>query len=181
MTNQIKNVVGIAKGKPAKKSTARKPAARKSTARKPAAKKPEPVLSPEEQRDIKAKAKVTELLQDVDLSLDKKDELLELDEIPKVPIVETQNVEWLEEQLVLQAEKIKSLELQLGENGGGTSIVVDNKIKKAVIDLFDELQTNYLKMGVNPQSQIGNFRIYCPGFLNRLIKFFPFLEEFKKY
>jgi len=176
MTNQRKGVVGLAKSKTTKKSTAKKPVRRKSTA-----KKPEPVLTPEEQRDIKAKAKVSELLQDVDLSLDKKDELLELDETPEAPVVGTQNVEWLEEQLVLQAEKIKSLELQLGENGGGTSIVVDNKIKKAVIDLFDELQTNYLKMGVNPQSQIGNFRIYCPGFLNRLIKFFPFLEEFKKY
>ena len=176
MTNQRKGVVGLAKSKTTKKSTAKKPVRRKSTA-----KKPEPVLTPEEQRDIKAKAKVSELLQDVDLSLDKKDELLELDETPEAPVVGTQNVEWLEEQLVLQAEKIKSLELQLGENGGGTSIVVDNKIKKAVIDLFDELQINYLKMGVNPQSQIGNFRIYCPGFLNRLIKFFPFLEEFKKY
>lgn len=180
MKNQIKNVVGIAKAKSPKKSTARKPAAKKAVRRKPAAKKPESVLTPEEQRDAKAKATVNELLQDVDLRLEKKDELLELDETPETPVAGSQSVKWLEEQLVLQASKIKNLEMQLAATGGA-SIVIDNKIKEAAIDLFEELQTNHLKMGVDPQSKIGNFRIYCPGFLNRMIKFFPFLEEFKKY
>jgi len=36
-------------------------------------------------------------------------------------------------------------------------------------------------MGNDPKTGIGNFRILCPGFLDRLQKFFPFLIEYKRY
>ena len=73
-TTQRKNTVGIAKSG-TKKATARKPATRKP------APKAAPKLTPEQERDLKAKQKVQELLKDSPLA-DTKDELLVLDEVP---------------------------------------------------------------------------------------------------
>jgi hypothetical protein len=171
-----KDVIGIAKGSGAKRTT-RKPAARK-TARKPAAKKPvENKLTAEQERDLKAKQKVEELLQDVDLS-PKKEELLELVEDEKQ---EPKGVEWLEEQLEILVKRNKELEAenqQLKESG----VVPNDEVRDAVVRLFDELQGNYLKMGQHPTiPNRGNFTIFTPGFLTRMIKFFPFLNDYKKY
>lgn len=176
------DVVGLAK-------TTKKPAVKKSvakrTTRKPVAKKPvEKKLSLEEERDLKAKAKVEELLQDSPIvTLDKSEDLLELEEPIKE---EPKGIEWLEEQVglltqkneVLTAEldaiKIGNQKLKLGDTS------TNGEIQKVVIQVFNELQENHIKMGVDNRG-IGNFRIYCPGFLNRLIKFFPFLEQHKRY
>lgn len=187
-TTKDNDVIGLAKGTTRKKTT-RKPAAKKTT-RKPAAKnapankKPvEPVLTPDEERDLKAKAKVEELLEDVQLTLNKKEELLVLDETPEEP----KGVEWLEEQVSLLSqdnEKFKAEnQVLFAENQqlrGGASPRNDETTVK-VVELFEELQMNHTKMGTNPQTGVGNFRIYCPGFLNRMVKFFPFLEQYKKY
>ena len=141
-----------------------------------APKKPE--LSPEEIRDQKAKARVDELLEDVDLTLEKKDELLELDETPEAG--DSNSVEWLQEQLMLVSQANDQLKSDLEAAKIGAPAPND-AVKQSVIGLFNELQENHLKLGTNPQTGVGNFRIYCPGFLNRLIKFFPFLAEHKKY
>lgn len=180
-----KDLIGLAKsGTATAKKTTKKPVA---AVKKPVFKAP----TPEEVRDLKAKAKVEELLQDSPIvTLDKKEELLELDEVTKD---EPKGVEWLEEQVTLLSEKNEALssELTLTKNdyqkllndfqqvrsGGGSN---DGEIQRGVLQLFNELQENHIKLGVN-QEGIGNFRIYCPGFLNRLIKFFPFLEEHKRY
>ena len=180
------NLIDLAKTakKPAAKKTARKPAAKK-TARKPAAKKTvAKKLTPEELRDQKAKETVENLLKDSPITtLEKKDDLLELDEPTKE---EPKGVEWLEEQVTLLNQKNEALTAELDvvkiENqtlkaGGGSD---DGELSKIVIQLFNELQENHIKMGVDNRG-IGNFRIYCPGFLNRLIKFFPFLEQHKRY
>lgn len=187
-TTKDKDVIGIAKGTTKKKS-ARKPATKKNT-RKPAAKKPtakkvvEPVLTAEQERDLKAKAKVEELLEDVQLTPEKKEEeLLILDETPEEP----KGIEWLEEQLSLLSQDNARLkaenEVLVGENmqfrAGGNA--PNDEVTVNVINFFDELQQNHLKMGTNPQTGVGNFRIYCPGFLNVLIKKFPFLEQYKNY
>ena len=169
---QKKDVISLAKSS---KTTAKKSTAGKKTV----SKKSEPVLSSEEKRDIKAKAKVDELLQDVDLSLEKKNDILELEE---TPVIGNQSIEWLEEQVTLLSETNKQLKFELEEiKTSNPNPTTDNSLKEPIIDLFDELQNNHLKMGTNPQSGVGNFRIYCPGFLNRLIKFFPFLADHKKY
>jgi hypothetical protein len=164
-----KNLAGIAK----KSGTA---VANKLVARKPAPKKPvakkEPVLSPEEIRDQKAKARVDELLQGVDLSLEKKDELLELDETPEAG--DSQSVEWLQEQVGLQAQQIETLRRELGEARVNNPAPVDDGTKATVLTLFNELQENYQRMG-------PNFRVFFPAFLNRMVKFFPFLAQHKKY
>ena len=174
------DVVGLAK------TTAKKPAARKPAAKKPAAKpvaKPEPTK--EELRDQKAKETVSKLLADSPITkLEKKDELLELDEVVEEP----KGLEWLEEQVTLLNQKNQDLSAELEvfkiENQqlrAGTGISKnDGDVKKVVIDLFNELQENFIRMGIDSQG-MGNFRIYTPGVLNRMIKFFPFLEEVKRY
>ena len=170
-----KNLVGIAKSGTA---TAKKPAARKTaakkTARKPAAKKPapEPVLSAEELRDKKAKETVNELLQDVDLSLEKKDDLLELDETPEAGDV--QSVDWLQEQVGLQAQTIEGLRKELADAKVANPAPATSDTDKKVVELFNELQENYGRLG-------PNFEVRFPAFLNRMIKFFPFLAEHKRY
>jgi len=107
-----------------------------------------------------------------------------LDETPTPE--EPKGVEWLEEQVTLLNQKNEALTAELDvvkiENqtlkaSGGSN---DGNVSKLVVDLFNELQENFVKMGVDNRG-IGNFRIYTPGFLNRMIKFFPFLEQHKRY
>jgi len=172
-----KDLIDLAKSGTA---TAKKPVARKPRAKKPAVKKP----TANELRDQKAKETVEKLLEDSPIiTLETKDELLELDE---TVVEELKGVEWLEDQVTLLTEKNSALDAELKlvqvENqqfrsaGGGN----DGDVKTAIIELFNEIQENHIKLGVDNQG-IGNFRIYCPGFLNRLITFFPFLKQHKKF
>jgi len=180
------NLINLAKGK-----GKGKPAPVKKVVEKKVEEKPQ--LSPEEERDLKAKQKVSELLKDVPLTLEKKEELLEIDE--PTPSVE-HGMEWLEEQVTLlneQNELLKSeLALAKGDyarifedyqnlRNGVAGSASDAGVRMKVIELFNEIQTNHVKLGTDPNTGIGNFRIYCPGFLNRLITFFPFLAEYKRY
>lgn len=186
MTAKKDNLVKLAKS--GKKETPKPPAVKKEEV-----KAPEKVLTPEEERDLKAKAKVDELLDGIKLTPDteeKKEELLEMDggdeEEPK-------GIEWLEEQLsrltheneklnaeaelakadyaklynVLQQQKNT---VTLNDNPNGT----DTMLKVKVVQLFNEIQANHLSLG-------HNFIIVPVAFLNRLILFFPFLEEHKRF
>ena len=76
----------------------------------------------------------------------------------------------------MELEVVKIENDQLRSAGGSN----DGEISKAVLQLFNEIQENHIKLGVDNRG-IGNFRIYCPGFLDRLIKFFPFLQQHKRY
>ena len=176
MATKNDDVVGLAK-----KTAAKKPAAkRKPAAKKPAPKKP----TAKEVRDQKAKETVKELLEDSPIVTlnPKEDELLVLDE----PTQEPKGVEWLEEQVGLLTQKNEALSAELetakirNQELLNTPAGSDAQLKKVVIQLFNELQENYIKMGIDNRG-MGNFRIYTPGFLNRLVKFFPFLEEVKRY
>ena len=182
-----KNLINLAKGGGKKKPV---PEVKKPVVKKEVEK---PQLTAEEERDLKAKQKVNELLKDVPLTLEKKEELLEIDE--PTPTVE-HGMEWLEEQVTLlneQNELLKSeLALAKGDyarifedyqnlRNGVAGSAGDGAIRIKVIELFNEIQTNHVKLGTDPNTGIGNFRIYCPGFLNRLITFFPFLAEYKRY
>ena len=163
-----KNVIGLAKSgtATAKKPAARKPAARK---RKPVVKEP----TAEEIRDKKAIETVNKLLEDSPIvTLDKKEEdLLILDETPEEP----KGVEWLEEQVTLQAQQIEGLRGELAEARlENPPAVTTSKVDGKVIELFNELQENYGRMG-------PNFEVRFPAFLNRMIMFFPFLAQHKKY
>ena len=187
------DVIALAKsGKAtAKKPAARKPAARKTTPkRKAPVKKVEPELTPEQIRDQKAKDTVEKLLQDSPIvTLEKKDELLELDEDPTPE--EPKGVEWLEEQLTLLTEKNKALtaeneviKIENEQLRGGMVVQPsdgDAEVKATVVRLFDELQTQLINRGINPRTQQPNFEIRPVGFLNRMITFFPFLAPMKRF
>jgi len=180
------NVIKFAKGT--------NPSAKKTMVKKPIAKKPvekSVKLTAEEERNIKAKETVEKLLEDSPIiTFDKKEEVLEINEVSSET---SKGVEWLEEQVTLLTEKNEALtaeltlvkedykrlfqETQQFKSGMGNG---DDNVKIGVLQLFNEIQENHIKLGVNEQG-IGNFRIYCPGFLNRMIKFFPFLEEYKRY
>jgi len=182
------DVIGLAKSgsATAKKPAAKKPAARK---RKAPVKKVEPELTPEEIRDQKAKDTVKKLLEDSPITtLEKKDDLLELDETPTPE--EPKGVEWLEEQLTLLTEKNKALaaenEVIKIENdqlraGVPQPTGDDAEVKAAVVKLFDELQTQLINRGINPQTGEPILKIFPVRFLNRMIVFFPFLAPMKRF
>lgn len=193
------NLIDLAKSgkeitKAAKKTT-KKPAAKKSAKKVTAKKVVVKEQTPEELRDLKAKKTVEKLLEDSPIvTLENKEKILEIEQ-PTTD--EPKGVEWLEEQVTLLTEKNNALTAEMDvvkgdfnkillenqelKNGSlGDSVPNDNNVKTVVVQLFNELQDNHIKLGVD-KNGIGNFRIYCPGFLNRMIKFFPFLEEVKRY
>lgn len=157
------NLMNLAKGSNKKKSTT--------------ATKTINTIVEDEDKDIKAKKLVDNLLKDIPIFENKTDkELLIVDE-NVVTTTDLKNVEWLEEQITLLTEENSRLKQMINDTGEH----VDDQVRIKVIELFNELQTNHIKLGVDPVSGIGNFRIYCPGFLNRMIKFFPFLDDIKRY
>ena len=144
-------------------------------------------ITPAEERDIKTKAKVAELLQDVNLEPKKDDELLEINTESKG------DVEWLGEQVSRLSEENERLrseaalakedyskilaDFQKLKKGDGivlTNTIDDSALKTQITQLFGEIQANYLAMG-------RNFVIVPAAFLNRLILFFPFLGGEKKF
>jgi len=183
------DVINLAKSG---KATAKKPAARKPAAKKPAARKRKPAVkepTAEEIRDQKAKETIEKLLEDSPITtLDKKEEdLLILDETPEE---EPKGVEWLEEQVGLLSQKneaitaeLKVISIENEQLRGGVvpTTTNDGEVKGVVIKLFDELQTQLINRGVNPNTGNPNFVIHTVAFMNRLIKFFPFLEQMKRY
>ena len=50
----------------------------------------------------------------------------------------------------------------------------DGQLQVKVIELFNEIQAQYLSLG-------NNLIIYPAAFLNRLIKFFPFLDGHRRF
>ena len=150
-------------------------------------------LSREQERDEKAKQMVIDVLKDVKLFPNDNSDLLVVDETNTVE--PKGDLTWLEEQVDLLTSRNNQLETDLNKSkddyeklynefqlirqGGGG--IGDDMVKQKVIELFNEIQSNHMKLGTDPMTGIGNFRIYCPGFLNRLLSFFPFLNEFKQY
>ena len=182
MTTKKNNLMKLAKGK--KETTVKAPVIKKVE------EVIEKVLSPEEERDLKTKAKVEELLDGVDMTLkteeEKKEEILEV-----APEPDSKDVNWLEEQvskLSEENERLKS-EATLAKNDysrifeafqeqkNGVTLTTSNsdgQLQAKVVELFNEIQAQYLSLG-------NNLIIYPAAFLNRLIKFFPFLDEHRRF
>ena len=150
------------------------------------------VLSPEEERDLKAKEKVKELLKDVDLNPDKKDETIELDEDAEVD--EPVGVDWLEEQITLLTEQNSALKAELeltkadyskiyieNQRLKNSGVVGDDKTREIVVNLFNEIQAHYFQSGFHPVTGAPNLILYPVAFMNRMIMFFPFLSQYKKF
>jgi hypothetical protein len=152
------------------------------------------VTTPEEERKLKAKETVDKLLENVDLSLEKKDDLLEL--ATSETRQEVEGAEWLQEQVALLSSENELLKNDLAAakdnyvkifsefqnlKGGTAGVQDDGVTKSQVIKLFNELQSNHLAMGKNQMTGEPNFRIHPIAFMNRLILFFPFLDKEKRF
>jgi hypothetical protein len=146
-------------------------------------------LSPEEERDLKAKAKVKELLDGATLTPTKKEE--DLLEITKE---EQHGTDWLQEQVgMLSSEnELLKADLLVAKNDyqklltlkQGTGIQDDSTMKTGILTIFHELQSQYLKNpGFTTTPTVGtpNFIIVPAAFLNRLIMYFPFLQQEKRF
>jgi hypothetical protein len=147
--------------------------------------------TPEEERDLKAKEKVGELLKDIKLTPTNEDDLLEISMPSKN---DEDGVKWLTDQVAVLSEENEKLRLDaefyqenyqkiLNENQqikSGAGIVDDSTVKLKVLELFNELQNNYMSMGFSPSGE-SNFRVIFPAFLERMVVFFPFLGDKRKY
>jgi hypothetical protein len=182
MTVKKNNLMKLAKGK--KETTVKAPAIKKEEV-----KVPEKVLTPEEERDLKTKAKVEELLDGVDMTLkteEKKEEVEVIDDD-----IQSKDSEWLEEQVSKLSEENERLKSEIAlaktdyeklfgefqEQKNGVTLNnsnSDGQLQAQVIQLFDEIQAQYLSLG-------NNLIIYPVAFMNRLIKFFSFLEDRKRF
>jgi hypothetical protein len=202
MEGKSKKLLNIAKGKNKTKTV---PANIKVKSNKEVVKP----LSPDEERNLKAKKRVEELLQDIPLNhtgetvKSKSDDLLEMD-IDNSN--ESKGSEWLSEQVALltslnetlqqerdqavedyrkifsEIQNIKGGNYQIDNNHFSNDVIniqSNDAIKETVIRLFSELQANYVAM-MNPQTGKSDLVIYPLAFINRLIMFFPFLEYEKK-
>jgi hypothetical protein len=181
MTTKKNNLMKLAKGK--KETTVKAPAVKKVE------EVVEKVLSPEEERDLKTKAKVEELLDGVDMTLkteEKKEEILKV-----APEPDSKDVNWLEEQVSKLSEENERLKSEatlaksdysrifeaFQEQKNGITLNTSNsdgQLQAKVIQLFDEIQAQYLSIG-------NTSIIFTPAFLNKLIKFFPFLDEHRRF
>lgn len=173
--NKTNNLVNLAKGG-GKKSPP-------PAVKKPEVKVVEKLKTPEEERDIKAKQRVEELLNGVDLMPKKEEELFEIVE-PK------EGLEWLEEQVSLLSEQNEALRSELGvakadysrlyesQRGGSGNSGQNETILQNVLIMFNELQNNML--GHN-QERTSWSTVNVVHVLNQMISLFPFTEKYKKF
>lgn len=151
-------------------------------------------LSPEEERNMKAKETVKNLLDGVNFNPEeKKDELLE---VANEPV--SKDNEWLQEQVSLLASENQNLrnDLQVAkadytrifnENQhfkSGSNGSSDEELKRGVVTIFHEIQSNYMRnpgFTTSPTLGTPNFVIVPAAFLNRMIQFFPFLAKEKRF
>jgi len=164
------SLVGLAKG------TNKKP-----IAKKPEAKVVEKKLTPQEERDIKAKQKVKELLEDVDLV---PKELKEAEYVVKV-IEPPKGIEWLEEQVNLLTEENEQLkndysklfEQYQQKSGGGN--LLSETVNQNILLMFTELQNNLL--GNNPERHSWD-QVNVKYLLNQFVQLFPtVVERYQKF
>ena len=153
----------------------------------------EVILTKEEERDLKAKEVVKELLSDTDVDLTltakPKEDLLEVEQEP------TGGDIWLQEQVAALTSENQLLkgeievmrtdyQKMLNENQrikSGAGVQNDGELKNGILTIFHEIQSNYLKNpGLTPYGT-PNFVIVPPAFLNRLIVYFPFLQNEKRF
>lgn len=184
--SNTKNFASLAKKTKTAEPTPKKrgrPATKKAEPKQQEPKKVEPVV---ETPESKIEKRVQNLLGDFDVLSPKKEaEKLEQQKEQQETKPENKNdIEWLSDELDRSTQENNELKKEvilykdelkrvMGENN-----LDDNRsnqlIKRQVIELFSELQNNYLQMGTN-------LRINPPNFINRMIKFFPFLQEHKTF
>ena len=182
-----KNLVKLAKSTNKNNATVQEKKTVTPTEKKPS--------NPKEERDLKAKQRVDDLLKDVPLTINelnsKNDNSGLSGSSNKTPELTS---EWLEEQVGLLSTDVETLRSELGKAKAdykkifdenqqlrGGANVNDSVIKSKIVELFNELQGNYMSMGKNPINGAPNFIISPAAFMNRMILFFPFLQGEKKF
>lgn len=180
---ESKNLASLSKTattKTTKKTTNGRKKSTTSTGTKTSAKKTTTKKDVVDERALKAKETVNKLLDEVSLINKKEESKPQSTEIKK-------GTEWLEEQLQILTEKNEVLEKEavIAKDNYRKIFEDYQKLKQSkadetspekqkVLQLFNELQDNYGRLG-------QNFRVYFPAFLNRMVMFFPFLSNHKKY
>lgn len=174
------NLINLAKGVNKKQTPI--PVATK----KPVVKMVEKPKTPDEERNLKAKQKVEELLQSVELSPKK-------EVIPEVVLIPKEGTEWLEEQVALLSEQCEGLRAELIEakdnyskiyrelqNGRGNNSdnLTGETFKENILMMFNELQSNYL--GQNTERQRWSVA-KIEYLLNQMLQLFPFTQNYKKF
>lgn len=148
--------------------------------------------SPEEVRDMKAKKKIEELLEDVNLNINKEDNIQDEEE----EIVESkehgEGVEWLEEQVVALTSENEILTNELFQaredytkiferfqnNGDSPNNLMNETLVQNVLYMYNELQNNFT--GNNQEHQRWSI-VQIQYLLNQMNSLFPFLENYKRY
>lgn len=172
-----KNLINFAKGKDKK---AKSPTAKKSTEKKPENKP----LSPEEERDLKAKETVNKLLEGVEFAPKNDDVSFEIE------VEQPKNVEWLTEQVnaLMSENELFKNELAIAK-ADYTKIFEENQrirsgagiphvANDGVLVLFDELQNNYLRY---PPNIVNQTNVNVRYLLNRMCELFPEVNKIKKF
>jgi hypothetical protein len=150
----------------------------------------------EEPKIVTPKEMISNLLEDINTLTKAPVEVVIPDEI-QLTTEEKEASTWLQEQVALLSEEsellrseIRALQAEndgLRNNYGGVhenglnSENNDNRVASSVINLFNELQNNLISMGVNQQTGKPNLFIAPVEFLKRMIMYFPFLDNEKKF
>ena len=146
-------------------------------------------LTPEEERDIKAKQKVEELLQGVDLTINPSANVEEVVDENTPQSAETN--EWLEEQAGLLSDQTEILRSELAiaredyarlyENmqnsrGGNSNGYENETMIQNILTIYNELDSNL--RGKNAEGQIWT-TVDIRYLLNQMNQLFPFTARYK--
>jgi hypothetical protein len=155
--------------------------------KKPNTEEVEKPKTPEEERDLKAKQTVEKLLDGVDLTPKKDEELLEIDAEPKEGTI------WLEEQVALLNEQVETLTNELTQaksdyqrlfedyqkrNSNISNNMPNETTNQNVLTLFNELQNNLL--GQNRERTVWK-EVKVEHILKQMLTLFPFTATIKKF
>jgi hypothetical protein len=198
-----KSISALAKGKATKTPRTNKSTVKSSRTRKINKNKTEVPKNKTEERDIKAKKKVEELLKDVDLSNPKEKELVVKDASDTPTSKEEKNnLNWLEEQVnILSSENTKlkndlaiakddyikihnQLTAKINElknqpqQENRLPLQSSDTTNQNVLKLFNELQNNYT--GNNPEKTPWS-TASIKHLLITMTQLFPFLQEHRKF
>lgn len=124
--------------------------------------------------EMKAKEDAKKLLDEVNLKFNKE----KLPDNEKKTTNENSNqVQWLKEQLNLQTKQIEDLRKQLADVKNDDDV----SIKNGVVNFFVNLQNAYLNARGTNHLGYPNLVIWPASQLNLLINTFPFLKDHKKF
>ena len=157
-------------------------------AKKPVVKVDKKPITPAEERDIKAKAKVEELLQSVELTPNK----IIKEDTPVIVHEKREGIEWLEEQVTLLSEQSETLRNELAQakddyarlfqdfnnKKGNSNNMLNETIVQNILLLFSELSAN--ASGNNPEKTIWK-TVEIRYLIMQMLQLFPFLEKYKKF